>query len=204
MIQKFVQVAVATTALVMLPAAAAQAGTSTATANVTMQVANQCMLSGATVYLGPYKSTENWAAVGAKHGSSSLGTYTAGTAGGESLKFGTITCDAGLPWALMIKGTGNGTATGTIMLTLNGKFSIMYPAIRRVGTTTVPDGNSHYLGTGQQVWSTPLYGTGAGTPQDLFGNVTLMFTGAGSTAYATTPLGAAGTGSDALTYTLSF
>lgn len=203
MLSNIAKTAIAAAAFAALPGAA-QAGTTTTTANVTMQVASQCTLSGATVYLGAFKTTDTWGAVGAKHGNISGPTFTAGTVGGQSLKFGTVTCDAGLPWALTIKGTGNGTALGSIMITLNGKFSIMYPAIKRVGTVTVNDSNSSWTGTGQQVWNSPLYSTGTGAAQDLMGNVTVSLFGAGATAYATTVLGAAGTGSDTLSYVLTF
>lgn len=68
MVRNFIKAAMAAATFAALPGIA-QAGTSTATANVTMQVASQCTLSGATVYLGAFKTTDTWAAVAAKHGS---------------------------------------------------------------------------------------------------------------------------------------
>lgn len=200
MVRNFIKAAMAVATFVAVPGIA-QAGTRTATANVTMQVASQCTLTGATVYLGAFKTTDTWGTVAAKHGVATFGTYTVGTAGQESLKFGTVTCDTGLPWNLTIKGTANGTGAGLIWITVNGKFVLMYPGIKKVGTKTIAD-SGLWSGTGQQVAQSPVYETGTGAPQDLFGNVTLNFSG--STATSTTPLAVVGNASDTLTYTLTF
>lgn len=183
---------------------AAHAGTSTATATVVMQVGSQCTVTGANVHLGSFKTTDTWATVGEKHGYNFLG-FTSGTAGSESLNFGSITCDSGLPWTLTIKGTSSVlTATGAIKITLNGKVAVLYPAVKRIGAYTLSDSSSSLPGTGVQIWQTSAWGNGTGAPQDILGNVTVAFGILGVTATPSTALGSVGSASDTLTYTLTF
>lgn len=205
MLSNFAKTAIAVATFAALPGIA-QAGTNAATANVTMQVASQCTVSGADVYLGAFRTTDTWSAVGTKHGYMTNGfTYVQGTAGQESLKFGSVTCDAGLPWRLQIKGTSsNASNTGAISIMLNGKISIMYPAIKRVGGVVISDSNTYWPGTGMQVWSNILNQTGTGAPQDLLGNVSVAFYATGTTANPTSTMGWSGSASDTLTYTVSF
>lgn len=204
MIGNFARAAVAVTALVALPGVA-QAGTTTATANVTMQVGSQCTLTGANVHLGSFKTTDTWGTVGAKHGSINVLTYSSGTVGKESLNYGSVTCDLGLPWSLSIKGTNTGTYAGAIKITLNGKVSVMYPGIKRVGTVSQADTSSmSFPGTGVQAWNSNVTGVGTGTAQDLIGNITVSYSSTGVTATSTTALGAVGSGTDTMTYTLTF
>lgn len=191
-------------AFVALPSAA-QAGTTTASATVTMQVASQCTLSGANVHLGSFKTNDTWGTVGAKHGSVTVLNYAVGTVGQESLSFGSVTCDPGLPWSLSIKGTNGGfNAVGAIKITLNGKVSVMYPGIRRVGGVQLSDSSPYFLGTGVQAWSTNVSQVGTGAAQELRGNITVSYTAQGVTGTQAVALGAAGSGSDTLTYTLTF
>lgn len=193
-------------AFVALPSAA-QAGTTTASATVTMQVASQCALTGANVHLGSFKTTDTWLTVGAKHGYLLSFTYTPGSAGQESLNFGSVTCDAGLPWTLLIRGTNSASgSSGGIKLTLNGKVAVMYPAIKRVGGVVMSDvGPMSFAGTGAQVWASSASSTGKGVAQTLLGNVTLSFnTAHGTTVTSGTAMGNVGSATDTLTYTLTF
>ena len=204
MVWNFIKAAIAAAAVAALPGVA-QAGTTTASATVTMQVASQCTLSGANVHLGSFKTTDTWGTVGAKHGSVNTLTYTTGTAGLESLSFGSVTCDPGLPWSLSIKGTNGGfNAVGAIKITLNGKVSVMYPGIKRVGGVQLSDSNTYFVGTGVQAWSTNVSQVGTGAAQELRGNITVSYTASGVTGTQAVALGAVGSGSDALTYTLTF
>lgn len=226
MIKNVSKVAIVAAALVALPGMA-QAGTATATGTATLTVINQCTVTGATVNLGSYTTSNTWANVGTALGSfnganytvGSLGQeylnfgsvtcdsgapyYTAGSNGQEYLNFGSITCDSAAPYTLTIKGTATGDA-GAIKLTHNGKAATFMPGIKKLGGNLVADSNATFAGAGVQVWQTPVAGTGTGTAQALLGNVTLSFAGADTTALATDTLGAAGTASDTLTYTLNF
>lgn len=191
------------TALAALPGVA-HAGTSTATGTATLTVINECTVTGATVNLGTFTSANTWGDIAAALGRSDSGSdYTAGSNGQEYLNFGSITCDSGAPYTLTIKGTATGDA-GAIKLTHNGKAATFMPGIKKLGGNLVADSNATFAGAGVQVWQTPVAGTGTGTAQALLGNVTLSFAGADTTALATDTLGAAGTASDTLTYTLNF
>lgn len=204
MVENFARAAIAAAIFIAVPGVA-QAGTVTATANVTMQVGTQCTISGANVHMGSFKNTDTWGTVGAKHGSY-VYVYTGGTAGKQSLYFGSVNCDAGLPWSLTIKGSSTGSQTlGAIRLTLNGKTAVMYPAIKQLGASIVSDSMSAFFpGTGNQVWSTALSGIGTGAPQDMYGNITVSYTAAESNITSSTVLGPVNSGSDSLLYTLTF
>lgn len=205
MIRNFARTAIAAAALTALPGAA-QAGTTTATANVTMQVGTQCAVSGANIHLGSFKTTETWGTVGAKHGSYVFNVYTGGTAGKESLYYGSVTCDLNLPWTLTVKGTATGTGSvGGVKISLNGQTAVLYPAIKRVGSVNLSDNMpSYFPGTGAQVWQIAAQGTGTGARQDLYGNITLTYSATETTVTSTTTMGAPNTGTGSLTYTLTF
>ena len=181
------------TALVALPGVA-HAGTSTATGTATLTVINQCTVTGATVNLGSYTTSNTWANVGAALGSYNGTTYTAGSLGQEYLNFGSVTCDTGTPYTLTIKGTATGVA-GAIKITQGGKVATFLPAIKRVGGNAIADSNATYSGTGAQVYTSPVASTGTGSAQTLLGNVTLSFSASGTTALPTDVLGTAGTAS---------
>lgn len=200
MIKNVSKVALVAAALVALPGMA-QAGTATATGTATLTVINQCTVTGATVNLGTYTSNQTWANVGAALGSYNGTTYTAGSQGSEYLNFGSVTCDSGAPYTLAIKGTGT---AGFIKITQGGKVVQFLPGIKKVGGVALADSTSIYPGTGVQVASNALASTGTGSAQTVLGNVTLSFVASGTTALATDTLGAAGTASDTLTYTLNF
>ena len=202
MIKNVSKVAIVAAALVALPGMA-QAGTATATGTATLTVISQCTVTGATVNLGSYTTSNTWANVGAALGSYNGTTYTAGSLGQEYLNFGSVTCDTGTPYTLTIKGTATGVA-GAIKLTQGGKVATLLPAIKKLGGTTVADSNATYAGTGAQVYTSAVAGTGTGAAQTLLGNATLSFSASGTTALATDVLGTAGTVSDSLTYTLNF
>lgn len=63
MIKNVSKVAIVAAALVALPGMA-QAGTATATGTATLTVINQCTVTGATVNLGSYTTSNTWANVG--------------------------------------------------------------------------------------------------------------------------------------------
>lgn len=202
MIKNVSKVAIVAAALFALPGMA-QAGTATATGTATLTVINQCTVTGATVNLGSYTTSNTWANVGSALGSFNGSNYTVGSLGQEYLNFGSVTCDSGAPYTLTIKGTATGVA-GAIKITQGGKVATFLPAIKRVGGSGIVDSNATYSGTGAQVYTSPVASTGTGSAQTLLGNVTLSFSASGTTALATDTLGTAGTASDSLTYTLNF
>lgn len=202
MIKKVSKIVLVAGALFALPGIA-QAGTATATGTATLTVINQCTVTGANVDLGTYMSGSTWSIVGTALGSYDGTTFTASAQGAEYLDFGSVTCDAGAPYTLSIKGTATDTP-GAIKLTQGGKVATFLPGIKSIGGVRVADASGTLVGTGAQVWANPVSGTGTGSPQSLRGNVTLSFVATGTTALPTDTLGAAGTVSDTLTYTLNF
>lgn len=189
-------------AMAALPGVA-HAGTATATGTAVLNVINQCTVTGATVNLGTYTATQTWAQVGASLGSFNGTTYTPGSLGQEYLNFGVVTCDVGTPYSLSIKGTATGVP-GAIKITHNGKVATFLPGIKRTSNALIADTSATYPGTGAQVATSTLSSIGNGGGQSLYGNVTLSFSAAGTTALPTDTLGVAGTATDTLTYTLNF
>ncbi len=190
-------------ALVAVPGVA-HAGTATATGQAVLNVINQCTVTGKNVNLGTFTANNTWGQVGAALGSYNGTTYTAGSQGQEYLDFGSVTCDNNTPYTLSIRGTSSFVA-GAIKITHNGKTATFLPGIKRLAGNVVTDTSSTFAGTGAQVGTSTLSGTGTGTAQALLGNVTLNFAVGGAAAPLTgETLGVAGTATDTLTYTLNF
>ena len=203
MFKKVSKLAIAAAAVAALPGVA-HAGTATATGRAVLNVINQCTVTGKNVNLGTYTASNTWGQVGAALGSYNGTTYTPGSLGQEHLDFGSVTCDAGTPYTLSIKG-GSSIVPGAISIAHNGKTATFLPGIKKLAGNVVADTSAIYAGTGAQVGTATLSATGTGTAQTLFGNVTLNFAVGGSAApLATETLGVAGTANDTLTYTLNF
>ena len=188
--------------IVALPGAA-NAATLTTTSTATLTVTDKCSITGADVDFGTYSVNQKWSDVGAALGYFSGTAYTAGSKGFEGLKWGTLTCAAGTAYTLQIQGTGT---SGTVKITINNKFGLFDPYVKKVGTTAITSTE----GLGASGMGAPvngvrkLSGTGTGAAQDILGNVVLLSAAAGSTAVVTDALGTAGSYTDTLTYTLTF
>ncbi len=193
--------AVALAAAVAALPGAAYAGTSTATGTATLTVINQCSVTGATVNLGTFLSSQTWGNVASALGGFTGTVFAAGSQGQEYASWGSITCDNAAPYNLRIRGTGT---AGGIKITLNGKTAIFSPFVKKLGGVVVADNNASIVGGGAQADTTGLSGTGTGAAQALLGSAVLTYAGTGGTVLATDALGAAGTASDTLTYTLNF
>lgn len=181
----------------------AHAGTATATGTATLTVISQCSVTGATVNLGDYTTNQTWDNVAAAVGRNDAGTYAVGSLGQEYLNYGSVNCEANLPYTLAIAGTGTNS---TIKLQIGGKVVAFQPAIKSVGGTVLADSDAGFTGAGAVMSTGTLSGTGTGAAQTLLGSA--VFTTAAS-AFGTTvavadTLATAGTYSDTLTYTLNF
>lgn len=199
----FSKLALAAGALVALPGMA-QAGTGTGTASASMNVVSQCSVAGAVVSFGTYKPTQTWYEVGTALGMNNAygNPYTAGSQGQQSLNFGSVTCDAGMPYTLSIKGTGQ---SGTIKLSKSGWSAVFMQGIKKIGDTTVPDNHISFPGAGAIQYTGTAAGVGTGATQTILGNASLNFTqNWGTNIYENSTLGTAGTYTDNLTYTLTF
>lgn len=195
----FTKVVLAAGAIAALPSAA-QAGTSTATGTATLTVMNQCSVTGATVSLGTYTVSQTWGDVANAVGKvDDYLVYHAGSRGQEFLNYGSITCDAGVPYSLEIRGT-----LGTMSITHNGKSAQSQPMIKKLGGVAVADNDATLPTAGANVSDNVLTGTGTGSAQVLLGSAPLYFPMFGTSVYATDTLGATGIATDTLTYTLNF
>lgn len=197
--------------LVMLPAAA-QAGTGTATSTASFTVGLQCSVTGATVNLGTYKNTQYWYEV-----ANSIGYYLAGlndgmsasgirqgTRGWEYANFGSITCDAGTPYSLLIKGTS--TKSNMVRINVNSTIAVFMPAIKRLGGAVVPDNAApNYVNSGHHMYFGAMSATGTGAAQALLGSAVINLNlGDESTVRSNNLIGTNGSYADTMTYTLNF
>lgn len=193
----------------------AHAGTSTATGTASFNVVNQCSVTGTTVNLGTYTTSQTWGGVANTLGAYDYGGYTAGTSGQEYINWGSVTCDAGTPYTLEIKGgSAHPYSPGGIVFLRNElvpgsgdwDFGVHFnPFVKKIGATVIPDND--LPGLGGYVGSIPAAAVGTGAPQAVLGSVTMNWT----TSWATWTSGLSPTDqlkadsfSDTLTYTLNF
>lgn len=197
----FTKLALVAGAMVALPGIA-QAGTSTATGTVSMTVLNQCSVAGATVNLGTYSAGQTWGNISAALGSiDGMYNFQPGSLGSEYLNYGSVTCDAGTPYTLSIRGSHT---SGEILIPHNGKTGRLLVALKKIGGTTIAD--TWTPGSGHVFSDDTVSGVGTGSAQTLLGsaimfNLTNVIWNAPSDSDT---LGAAGVATDTLTYTLNF
>lgn len=198
MITHFAKGAVAALALIALPGMA-QAGTATDTKTATFRVVSQCSISGATVNLGTFKTTDTWADVIAVHGwFDEFMVYYPGTAGPESLNLGSITCDSGVQYTFKIEGSPGFLSE----LRINGKWMDLGPVIKKLGGVPVPD-SSYSPGVGNPGWL-PTAGVGTSALQSVVGSMAFQPYFYVGTAPVTDKLTVPGSYSGTLKYTLNF
>lgn len=206
MLKNFPVAALAAALLAAFPGAA-RAGTATATGTAALAVIDSCSVTGATVNLGTYKTSDTWYDVAVAHGltASSAGPYSSGFLGHESLNFGSVTCAAGVPYNLTIKGTSPffPGAIGFLVPRVGffgGTPVIFVPAIKRLGGVVLPDSSTIFPEVGaMNVGSSGISASGTGSAQPLLGNVTYLR----QNMPILEPLWL-GSYSDVLTYTLTF
>lgn len=157
----------------------AAAGTSTATSTATFNVVAKCEITGATVNLGTYRTTDTLQTVANVTGYQQAVTYDLirGTNGVGTVPLGTVTCDAGTPYTITMRSTG---WAGSVVLNMPAGIIELYPMVKRIGNYEVPDGEDFFNGFGKwaspdmlAVYSdqSPLGTTADGTPQAIMGNV---------------------------------
>lgn len=202
MTKLFTKLTLAVGAIAALPGMA-QANTSTATGTVSMTVLDQCSVTGATVNLGTYTANQTWGDVGAAVGSlDGMYNFYPGSLGAEYLNFGSVTCDAGVPYTLSIRGTYS--SFGEIGIAHNSKRARFFPAVKKLGGTVIADnwtsGSGHVFQDGDD-----LSAVGTGSAQSLIGSA-FMFNLASTwdAPSDSDTLAVAGVSTDTLTYTLNF
>lgn len=202
MFARIAKVGISVAALVAMPGVAI-AGTSTATGAASFNVTNQCSVTGATVNLGTYLTSQTWADVAAELGLWN-NAYTVGTRGQEYLTWGSVNCDAGTPFSLNLRGTSTHPwVPGGLRFAISGVEVHLNPYVKKVGQTTIPDSPGGILGAGASVGgtSTPATAVGTGASQEIRGSLTYNATASGNLTSALTATGAY---TDTLTYTLNF
>lgn len=194
-------------ALVALPGAA-HAGTSTATGTAVLNVVNQSSVTGATVDFGTYTSNHTVADAAADTGQYAEDfVYRGGGRGLEYAAWGSVTCDAGIPYALSIKGTtSNPWAPNAIQFQWLNTAGIEQKMMldlfaKKIGGNLVPDSDATFQGAGALVTRTTAAGVGTGVPQAVVGSA--VYNWGGSWGDSTEKL-LPGTYTDTLTYTLDF
>jgi len=190
----------------------AHAGTSTATGTATLNVVNQCSVTGATVNLGTYTASNTIADVAAQTGGYyENNTFRTGNLGVEYANWGSVTCDSGTPYTLAIQGSNpDSFGAGLIQFAWKDASGVdkkvtFHTAIKKIGGANVPDNWAPWAGIGA-ITSLPgilgpVSGVGSGAAQTLLGSAIYDWT----TSYqASTENLKVGTYTDTLTYTLNF
>lgn len=203
--QKLMKPLIAAIAVVAAPSVA-MAGTSTATGAANFNVTNQCAISGTTVNLGSYLTTDTPQKIGQQLGYYDDDTFAfvAGSNGIGSVNLGSVTCDSGTPYTVAITGSN---PNKDIKVNLASEAVYFQAFIKKVGNINIADGapGSNFGGYGN-----PNYGqtsaTGSGVAQPVMGNIVPFVQSYGLAGFLERgqALGAAGTYTDTLTYTLSF
>ena len=190
-------------AAVILPTMA-HAGTSSASGTASLRVVNQCTVSGVNINLGTFKAADTWADVMAVHGSTDIdGNYFPGSAGDRSLTWGSVTCDAGVPYTVKMSGRSS-IGLSMVQFDVNGKKMYAWQMIKEIDGATVPD--TYYL-IGAGLWgSDGANGIGTGAPQLIKGNLVLdpTMSVAPDAATAADSLATAGSYVAGLDYVLTF
>lgn len=184
----------------------AHAGTATATGTATFQVVDQCSVTGATVNLGTYTTSQRIEDVAAELGDMWT-AYTPGSRGQSYLTWGTVNCSNGTPYTLSIKGSSvEAPSPGGIQFAWTDAQNLEYRAnfdifVKSIGGVTVADSNGLAVGAGAKVNTDSASGTGTGADQTIVGSVAFNY-GASMSLYSTKL--PAGTHVDTLSYTLTF
>lgn len=187
--------------LVAMPLAA-RAGTTTAVSNVGVEFAAQCTVTGATVNMGTYRSTQTWGNVASVLGYYDDNGSVEGSAGTASLEFGSVNCSAGTPYTLVVQGNDGFNS----YFVVNEEFVYMIPMFKSLGGTTLPDlSNTPFPGFGTRA-SFPISHVGTGAPQVLRGTMLIGIdeNRAYGTVHPQQPIGTTAQLSTPLSYVLTF
>lgn len=160
-------------------ASAASAGTSTGTGAATMTVVNQCTVTGGNVSLGTFKTTDTVQTVATQTGYQDGTTYefVPGSNGIGTVLLGSVTCDAGTPYIISMRGTG---WQGGIDIQMPAGLLQVYTTVKKIGDYVVPDGYASMNGFGKEgspdaleyySEQSPLGTTANGAPQQIMGNI---------------------------------
>lgn len=203
-----------TVAACLAGASAASAGTGTATGTASMQIINQCTITGGNVSLGTYRTTDTLQTVANQLGYQDAATYdyVAGTNGIGTMLMGSVTCDAGTPYTIMMQGAGPGYG---LEIQFPAGAILLYTTVKKVGDYVVPDGDPFLNGFGKESNpdtlssysdQSPVGTIANGAAQPIMGNIVLWRTAAtnGGLLGADAQLGTAGVYTASWITTLNF
>lgn len=198
---------VASAAVLAIPGVA-HAGTATDAKTATFKVINQCSITGANINVGTFTTTNTWGDVFAVHGHirESDRADVRGTLGLTGVNWGSVTCDAGTPYNLQIKGKDTDWNYALLLFNVNGKRMSAWPMVKKIGAIDVPD--SYWvdpdIGGSAHDW---VAGVGTGAPQAVIGHMWFDPGWGGfapDRAVTADQLGASGTYIANIDYTLNF
>lgn len=185
---------------------AAHAGTATATGTANFNVVNQCSVTGTTVNLGTYTTTDTVEKIGQQLGywDDDILQMFVGSAGQGNVDLGSVTCDNGTPYSLKLEGNGQAGSVGIPLAPGALNVNIF---VKTIGGITLPDENyASGWGSETSTFTTPLGGIGSGSAQAIRGNLvpTLISYDFPGLIKRNQQLGTPGVYSDTITYTLTF
>lgn len=186
-------------AVLILPGAA-HAGTGSATGTATMTVTSQCSVTGATVSLGTYSTSQTVGDIAVTLGyldGPGGETFHRGTTPDGALNLGSVTCDANTPYLFAIYGTDYSVGDVFSFDLGSKKLSASVWGQKLGDQVLAPNWFASTRWLGQKTAS-----TGTGAPQQILGNIYLELS-YGDIALSD-PVGPAGTYSAPLFYTLIF
>ena len=174
---KSVQTCLAVAAIGLGSAGAAHArGESPDLARATFTVIKDCWVSGATVDLGTYFSTDTVEDVANNLGyqREEDATVIRGAQPPGAITYGAVSCHAGTPYTLRI--TGIEPSAGDMRIDLEKGSMYLRLLVKKVGATVVPDANPSFNGFGQSANPNLTDGKGVGVigegrAQPILGNV---------------------------------
>lgn len=202
----------------------ARAGESVASGTVSMMInPGRCEISGQSIDLGVFQQNQTWRDVGERIGYiNESNLWVTGAMGDRYATFGSILCDAGMPYSLTITGSSSSPdqvawlpLKGAVRFSLqNGRAVYLIPAVRTLDGQEVVH-NYDWNGMGQtMIEDRPLAGVGAGHPQAVVGHLILgtdlsalpdhSYLPSNGGASLDERIGQSGMLSDTLTYTLTF
>lgn len=195
-------------------ASAASAGTGTASGTATLNVVNQCTVTGGNISLGTFRTTDTMQTVANQIGYQDGTTFenVPGTKGIGTVSLGSVTCDTGTPYTIAMRGSG---WASTVNIQMPTGVIELYLMVKKIGDYDVPDGNAFINGFGKQaspdLWGsytdqTPLGTTANGASQQIMGSTIMWLQPTSSDGYigADEQLGTAGVYTGSWVTTLNF
>ena len=161
-------------------------------------------MTGATVNLGSFNVDSTFKDLGEKLGYTAGPETAVGTDGSESVTWGEVNCESGVPYELTV---ASSTSSEDVTIDIAGKTAQLMPLVKSLGGEAVAvtgAGSANDLGVMANASSGAAAGVSTGTVQAIKGAAPLVFSAAGMTASTSDKLLTAGTFTKSLIYSLTF